>query len=100
MKKNNPDLQILRKKIDKIDWEIAKLIAKRMKFSPKIAQAKIQQGLPLFQRSRLQDLLKVRSIWSKKFNLKRNFLLKIFKLIHDESLENQKKTTLILKKKR
>ena len=84
----------LRKKIDSIDDKIFKLLCKRFSYSPQVAASKSQNGLPLFQKDRLGELLGYRAQFAKKMKMNMVFAKKLMRLIHDESLRLQKKSLL------
>ena len=52
------DLNEIRKKINNIDKEMAKLFEERMKASSEVAEYKKQYGLPIFDSSREQEVIK------------------------------------------
>lgn len=84
-------LKILRKKIEKIDGNIIKLLTERFKTAKQIQNLKIDFGIPLLQKNRekylLQKYLKLAE--GKKLNL--TLIRKLFNLIFSYS----KKTGII-----
>ncbi|SFQ32961.1 shikimate dehydrogenase [Lachnospiraceae bacterium XBB1006] len=51
------ELEDLRKEVDKINAQIQELFVKRMEISEKIAKIKFEQGLPIYQKSREEQIL-------------------------------------------
>jgi chorismate mutase len=70
-------LEDLRKQIDEIDELIVSLLAKRMKIVKEIGRIKKENNLPVFDKSRWQEVIKS----------KKGFLKKIWKIIHEEALK-------------
>ena len=80
------DLKKLRKKIDEIDKEIIKCLARRFKVARKIGELKFKKNLPLRDLKREKELLKKRKEWARKNYLSPSFIDKIFRLIIKEVL--------------
>ena len=74
------ELDIFRKQIDKIDDQIVDLLAKRMKIVKDVGEYKKKNGLPFFDQSRWQEVIKK----------KKGFVKKIWKIIHEEALKIEK----------
>jgi len=70
-------LENLRKQIDKIDKSIISLLAERMKIVKEIGRIKKENNLPVFDKSRWQEVIKS----------KKGFIKKIWKIIHEEALK-------------
>ena len=51
------DLLELRNEIDKIDSELIPLLLKRMSISEKVAQYKVERGIPVLNEEREQEIL-------------------------------------------
>ena len=83
-------LERLRKKIDKIDFEILRKLAERFSLISKIAEYKTKNNLPIFIKKREKEMLKVREILAKKLNLDELMVERIFKLILEDSRFKQK----------
>lgn len=85
----NP-LKTYRKKIDKIDNKIIRLLDKRLIVAQKIGEYKKQNNLPITNLNREKEILNKFSKKTKKTKLKKNFINKLFKLIFKNSKEVQK----------
>ncbi len=92
MRNDTVRLNGVRKKIDTLDDKIFKLIAKRFSYSAVVANCKKSLGMPLLQKKRLNELLKLRNDLALELNIDRKFAKKLIRLIHDESLRLQKKS--------
>lgn len=78
-------LQILRKKIEKVDHDIIQLLAERFKTTKQIQNLKIDFGLPLLQKKREKYLLQkyLKLALAKKLNS--TLIRKLFNLIFSYS---------------
>lgn len=83
-------LSSLRTKIDVIDNQIIEIIGKRMKISNKIGELKKEQNVAILQSKRWADTLQRMITEGKQNKLSQEFILKIFKAIHQESINHQK----------
>jgi chorismate mutase len=83
-------LDTLRRRIDHVDQQLFHLLVERMKIARAIGNLKVRFGLPIFQRARLAALLESRASAARKLKLSPTFARKFFKLIHDESLGEQR----------
>lgn len=84
------ELKNLRKKIDKLDFEILRKLAERFSLVQKIARSKTKNLLPVLDKKREREVLRRRKIWAKKLNLDGTLIEKIFKLLIKESRLKQK----------
>lgn len=91
---NSTPLDRLRRRIDKLDSEILKLLAKRMVVSKKIGKVKSVLKLPPFQPTRWREVLQNRIELGEKLGLRRIFVQMIWTQIHDESLAKQKQVEI------
>lgn len=89
-------LKILRNKIDKIDEQIIKLLAKRFKLTERVGIYKTKKHLPLRDERREKKIFSQRKLWAKKLNVEQELVNQIFKLIIKIVRKNHKK---ILNKK-
>lgn len=85
----NP-LKTYRKKIDKIDNKIIRLLDKRLIVAQKIGEYKKQNNLPITNLNREKEILNKFSKKTKKTKLKKNFINKLFNLIFKNSKDVQK----------
>lgn len=74
-------IKLYRKKIDKINEKLIKLIAKRNEFANKIRKEKIKLGLPLSDTKREKEILEKVNKLSKKFRVDTKVVEKIVKLL-------------------
>lgn len=84
-------LDSLRKQIDTLDEKILIAIAERISIVKKIGQYKNKQGIFAFDKKRWKQLLKSNLEKGEKLGLPKKFIKNLFHLIHEYSLEIQKK---------
>lgn len=84
------ELENLRKRIDKIDFDILQKLAERFLVISKIAEYKTKNSIPIFFKKREKEMLKVRKILAKKYKLDELMVLRLFKLILKISRSKQK----------
>ncbi|MDD3262411.1 MAG: chorismate mutase [Candidatus Absconditabacteria bacterium] len=84
-------LESYRQKIDKIDNEILSLLAKRFKISKEIGLYKQKNNIPFYQSERWTNLLQSRKEKGKEIGLSLVFIQNLRNIIHEESLNLQKK---------
>ena len=80
-----------RTKIDIADNDILEILSKRMIISDKIGKLKKKQNVAVLQSKRWNEILGKMILEGKEKGLSEDFVLKIFKAIHQESINNQKK---------
>ncbi|HWY37337.1 MAG TPA: chorismate mutase [Bacteroidia bacterium] len=85
----NAQLNNIRTDIDKIDEEIIHLIKARLELVEKIADEKKQKNVTAFQLERYINILKSRGEWANGQSLNKEFIEKLFQLIHEESIRTQ-----------
>jgi chorismate mutase len=83
------DLEELRREIDKIDDEILKIIIERMRISEKIGVSKKRQNVTILQTDRWNEILEKRLKKGTMQGLSDEFIEKLFKAIHQESINHQ-----------
>lgn len=88
-------LEELREKIDNIDRELLETLATRMKVVEQIGDYKKENNVAIFQLERWNEILESRPEWGKFLEMNPEFIVELYKLVHDESLKIQ---TDILKK--
>jgi chorismate mutase len=90
---NNPvfedKLAELRSQIDKLDDQIIKQIADRMKIAEKIGEVKRDNNVTILQINRWDDLVKKRIQLANALNLSEEFTSKYLELVHNESIRKQ-----------
>ena len=85
------ELENLRIKIDNADSQILDIIGNRMKVSEEIGKIKKKQNVAILQSARWNDILEKMISDGKEKELSEDFILKIFKAIHQESINHQEK---------
>lgn len=83
----NNDLDILRKEIDEIDEDIIDLLAKRFEIVKKIGILKKQKGVVPLDEKRWQDVLSSRIEKAIILDLPKEFIEKLFSIIHEYSIK-------------
>lgn len=81
----------LRHEIDEIDEKIIQSFAERMKIVEEIGEYKRDKNVAIFQAERWAQILNSRGNWANENQLNIDFIEKIYRLIHDESLRIQTK---------
>ncbi|MFA4996151.1 MAG: chorismate mutase [Patescibacteria group bacterium] len=87
----NNDLENYRKEIDKIDFEIIDLLAKRMSIVDRIAEYKKENEIAIIDEKRFSEIIDTRLEMAEKLNTDQNLVESIFQLIHDSSVKRQKR---------
>lgn len=78
-----------RQHIDSIDSRIVELLAERMEVARNIGRYKSQRGITIVQRNRYNELLQVAERRAESVGLSKEFILRIFSSIHEESVKSQ-----------
>ena len=81
----------LRAKIDVIDHALLENLGKRMKISDNIGEIKRLNNVAVLQNKRWNEILGKMILEGEKLNLSEEFILKLFKAIHQESINRQEK---------
>ncbi len=84
-------LNTLRTQIDVVDHQLTDMLGKRMKISDKIGALKKEKNVAILQTKRWNEILGKMILEGEQNNLSEEFVLKIFKAIHQESINHQKK---------
>ncbi len=84
-----------RNKIDSIDNKLVMLLSQRMKIVKEIAKYKKKNNIPIFYKTREQQILSEKNKLAKKYKLDQNFIKNVFKTIMKESKIYQKKIFLL-----
>ena len=85
------ELENLRIKIDNADSQILDILGNRMEVSEEIGKIKKKQNVAILQSARWNDILEKMISDGKEKGLSEDFILKIFKAIHQESINHQEK---------
>lgn len=90
---NNPafedQLAQLRKDIDRLDDQLIKTVADRMRVVEKIGTYKRDHKVTILQISRWDEIVQHRSKIAKALNLEQDFTVRLLELIHKESIRKQ-----------
>lgn len=81
----------LRANIDVLDANLLELLGKRMKVADEIGQVKKDANVAILQNSRWNEILGKMILEGEKKGLTEEFVLKMFKAIHQESISHQEK---------
>ena len=84
-------LAALRDQIDKLDDRIINLLEERMQVSEKIGEHKKLNNITILQNKRWDDMLKNRLRLGTRKGLSDEFIIKLFRSIHQESINHQTK---------
>ena len=87
----NKKLDVLRAQIDVIDNQIIELLGKRMKAADGIGELKKQKNVAVLQSKRWNEILGRMVLEGQEHGLSEEFILKMFKAIHQESINHQEK---------
>ena len=79
----------LRDQIDKLDDRIINLLEDRMQVSEKIGAYKKENNITILQTKRWDDMLKTRLQLGNRKGLSEEFIIKLFRSIHQESINHQ-----------
>jgi len=79
------ELRIKRKELDKIDREIIDLLTKRLEIVNEITEIKRRYNIPVFDKSREEQVLRTREVWGLERGLDWRFVSDVFKTIIEES---------------
>lgn len=85
----NQQLNNVRTNIDNIDEQIISLVKERLHLVEKIAAEKQKNNITAFQLERWMEILKTRTEWAAEKHLTKDFIEKLFQLIHEESIRTQ-----------
>ncbi len=83
------ELEKLRRMVDSTDEELLEVIAKRMRLIEKIGNYKKDNNITIFQPDRLNEIRETRTVFGSKLKLEEDFIRKILKDLHDESIRFQ-----------
>ncbi|WPO79692.1 bifunctional 3-deoxy-7-phosphoheptulonate synthase/chorismate mutase type II [Flavobacterium sp. KACC 22761] len=81
----------LRANIDVLDGNLLELLGKRMKVADEIGQVKKDANVAILQNNRWNEILGKMILEGEKKGLTEEFVLKLFKAIHQESIGHQEK---------
>ncbi len=84
-------LNTLRAKIDVADNQLIELLSKRMKISDEIGKVKKSQNVSVLQTKRWNEILGNMVLEGEQHGLSEEFILRLFKAVHQESINHQEK---------
>jgi chorismate mutase len=84
-------LNNLRAQIDIVDNQIIDLLGKRLKSSDSIGELKKQKNVAVLQSKRWNEILGKMVLEGEAKGLSEEFILRMFKAIHQESINHQEK---------
>ena len=79
----------IRNQINSLDEELIIVLAKRMNAVKDVATYKKDNNLPVIQQDRIADLLSFWHNCAEKTNLDKEFITRLFYVVHDESVRKQ-----------
>jgi len=82
-------LEDLRDQIDEIDQEVINTLAKRMKVARAIGSYKVKNNITIYQPQRWKEIMETRTRLGMEQQLSKEFLEKLYSIIHTESIEQQ-----------
>ncbi|MEY8848000.1 chorismate mutase [Psychroserpens sp. XS_ASV72] len=87
----NNELNNLRAQIDVVDHQLIELLGKRMKVADNIGQLKKKKNVAVLQSKRWNEILGKMVLEGDEKGLSEEFILRLFKAIHQESINHQEK---------
>jgi chorismate mutase len=87
----NNNLNTLRTQIDIVDHQLIEILGKRMKVSDGIGTLKKDNNVAVLQSKRWNEILGKMILEGEQNNLSEEFVLRMFKAIHQESINHQEK---------
>ena len=84
-------LNTLRTQIDVIDHQLIDMLGKRMKVADEIGALKKSKNVAVLQTKRWNEILGKMILQGEEKNLSEEFILRVFKAIHQESINHQEK---------
>jgi len=87
----NDQLNNLRAQIDVMDNQLLETLGKRMKVAESIGTLKKQENVAVLQSKRWNEILGKMVLEGEQHNLSEEFILKLFKAVHQESINHQER---------
>jgi chorismate mutase len=84
-------LNTLRTKIDVLDHQLIETLGKRMRIADNIGALKRKNNVAILQTKRWNEILGKMILEGEENELSEEFILRIFKAIHQESINHQKR---------
>ena len=76
-------------KIDVVDHQLIEMLGKRMKISDEIGRLKRDNNVAILQTKRWNEILGKMILQGEEQQLSEEFILKVFKAVHQESINHQ-----------
>lgn len=89
LSRQNETIEELRRQIDQWDDELLRILRSRMSISEKIGEYKKKENITILQTNRWSEILETRLRKAAKIGLSDQFIIQIFKQIHQESINFQ-----------
>lgn len=83
------ELEQIREQIDQADRDILEAIATRMGLVERIGTYKKENNVAIFQISRWKEVFRSRPDWGKAMNLDPEFIMELYRQIHQQSVKKQ-----------
>jgi chorismate mutase len=83
------EIEQIRQILDSMDAEVVDILGKRMELAQKLGQLKGNNNMPIYQVDRWREIIESRTQWGNNNQLTAEFILKLFELIHDQSIKTQ-----------
>jgi len=87
----NKEMALQRAYIDELDTKLIEILGKRMRLAEKIGQLKKEKNVAILQNKRWNEILGRMILDGENKGLNEEFVLKIYKAIHQESISHQEK---------
>ena len=87
----NKKISYLRKRLNKIDDDILKLLSKRFKIVRQIGEIKIKENLPLRDKKREKEIIKRLSDKAKTLSLPKRMISQIYQIIFENAQKEYRK---------
>jgi len=82
-------LEELRREIDKLDDELITILSRRMEIVKEIGEYKKENDITILQIKRWSEIIRYRLENASRAGLDRDFLIKLFELVHKEAIQIQ-----------
>ncbi len=87
----NSKMNALRSQIDEFDGKLLEILGNRMKVADKIGQLKKEKNVAILQNKRWNEILGKMILEGEEKGLSNDFVMQLFKAIHQESINHQEK---------
>jgi chorismate mutase len=87
----NAKIQALRAEIDFADTKLIELLGKRMSVADQIGALKKEKNIAVLQNKRWNEILRKMIVEGEDKGLSEEFILRLFKAIHQESISHQER---------